>query len=250
MFKPKLKMPEEKGFFKENQPIQTLDQLKILYEDQYLVVVIKPAELQTVPGKTHLFSLKTLIQEKYPHATGSLIVHRLDQSTSGIVLIALDEKTHRYLSLAFENKLVKKRYQAVVLGACPQSKGEIQLPLRLDPFQRPTQVYDPIFGNEALTLFKCLHYDPILNHSYLLLYPHTGRTHQLRVHCAHHLGLGLPIIGDPFYASDLGRATSRLHLHANKIEFKHPLGKKLSFEDWADFEWFEQHPIHDQAILK
>ncbi len=237
MFKPKLKMPEmtTQSMFKENHPIASLDHLKIIYEDQDLLLVSKPSELLSAPGKTHEFSVKTMIARQYRKATGNLIVHRLDQATSGIMLIALNEKTHRYLSQAFEYKKVKKRYIALLSGHLQEQAGWISFPMRLDPFQRPTQIYDPLFGNEAITRFECLSYDPIKNQSKVHLYPETGRTHQLRLHCAHHLGLGMPIVGDPFYGHILGKESTRLHLHANQIQFKHPNGKEMCIEDDAEF---------------
>lgn len=201
------------------------DQLETVYEDDYLLVVNKPAGMLSVPGKTGQASVLSILQERYPDATGPLLVHRLDMATSGLLLAAKDKDAHALLQQQFESRSVKKRYIALLEGI-PQlaPKGFIRLPLRPDFDNRPLQMVDYEYGKPAVTRYEFL--DIIqsaakeLNTSTrVALYPETGRTHQLRVHAAHPEGLNCPIVGDPLY----GQAADRLYLHAESLQFQHPV---------------------------
>ncbi|MGY5353327.1 pseudouridine synthase [Wenyingzhuangia sp. IMCC45467] len=205
-------------------------ELEYIFEDDYMVVVNKPAEFLSVPGKTINDSVYLRIKQKYPNATGPLIVHRLDMSTSGIMLIALDKNTHEKLQSQFIKRQVKKRYVALLDGIVKEEKGTIELPLRLDIDDRPRQLVCSQHGKPAKTLWKVL--DRKNNKTRIYFYPITGRTHQLRVHASHPKGLNTPIIGDDLY----GTKNNRLYLHAEHISLTHPISKEtIEFKVKADF---------------
>jgi tRNA pseudouridine32 synthase/23S rRNA pseudouridine746 synthase len=195
-------------------------ELPIIYEDDYLLVVNKPAEFLSVPGKTIIDSVQTRIHHKYPLATGPLLVHRLDMSTSGIILIAKKKDIHESLQKQFLKRSVEKRYIALLQGYVKSSQGEIKLPLRVDLEDRPRQLVCYEHGKHALTKYEVL--ERTKGHTRLYFYPHTGRTHQLRVHAAHVSGLNAPIIGDDLY----GQKSDRLYLHAEYLSFWHPITKE------------------------
>lgn len=194
--------------------------LERVYEDQYLVVINKPAEFLSVPGKTITDSVYTRMLQDYPDATGPLIVHRLDMSTSGLLLIAKDKASHKKLQNQFINRTVKKRYVALLDGAVNYDKELIDLPLRVDLDDRPRQLVCEQYGKPAQTKFDVIEEKGGKTRVYF--YPITGRTHQLRVHAAHKLGLNAAIVGDDLY----GTTSTRLHLHAEQIEFSHPVTKE------------------------
>ena len=199
-------------------------ELKIIYEDAALIVVHKPTELLSVPGKEIKDAVYTRIKEKYPTATGPLIVHRLDMSTSGILLLTKTKEANKILQSQFVNRTIKKRYVALLNGNLSENSGTIKLPLRVDLDDRPKQLVDFTYGKAAETKWEVLRRENGKTRVYF--YPITGRTHQLRVHAAHTKGLNIPIVGDDLY----GRKESRLHLHAEFIEFLHPTtNKKMSF---------------------
>ena len=204
--------------------------LKVIYEDEVMLVINKPAEFLSVPGKRIKDSVYARFKNLYPKATGPLIVHRLDMSTSGLMLVAKNEETYVALQKQFINRTVKKRYVALLDGIVKQSKGEINLPLRVDLEDRPRQLVCYEHGKNAVTHFKVI---KIINKKTLIyFYPLTGRTHQLRVHAAHKSGLNTPIVGDDLY----GQKADRLHLHAEKIKFTHPVSKEnMVFCVDADF---------------
>lgn len=205
-------------------------ELQIIYEDDVLLVVNKPSEFLSVPGKEITDSVYSRIKEKYPNATGPLIVHRLDMSTSGILLLTKTKEANKVLQSQFINRTVKKRYVALLDGILSEKKGTIKLPLRVDLDDRPKQLVDFIHGKNAETNWEIINIENDKTRVYF--YPITGRTHQLRVHAAHKNGLNMPIIGDDLY----GKKTNRLHLHAEFIEFLHPsTNKKISFIIPADF---------------
>lgn len=205
-------------------------ELEILYEDKWLAVINKPAGMLSVPGKTETGSVYERIKISYPNATGPLIVHRLDMATSGLLLIAKTKEVHQHLQAQFKNRSVKKRYIALLDGSISEKEGLIELPLRLDPEDRPRQVVDAILGKPAITKYKVL--ASRTNQSRVAFFPLTGRTHQLRVHAAHPSGLNAPIIGDELY----GKKADRLYLHAEQLEFIHPVtGKLVVIEKKADF---------------
>jgi tRNA pseudouridine32 synthase/23S rRNA pseudouridine746 synthase len=195
-------------------------ELPIIYEDDYLLLVNKPAEFLSVPGKTIEDSVQTRIQHKYPTATGPLLVHRLDMSTSGIILIAKKKDIHESLQKQFIKRTVQKRYAALLQGYVKSSSGEIQLPLRVDLEDRPRQLVCYEHGKEALTKYEVL--ERKNGQTRVHFYPFTGRTHQLRVHAAHLSGLNAPIIGDDLY----GQKSDRLYLHAEYLSFWHPITKE------------------------
>lgn len=195
-------------------------QLEIVYEDDALLVINKPAEFLSVPGKTIADSVYQRIKDSHPDATGPLIVHRLDMSTSGIMLVAKDEETYVRLQRQFIDRTIKKRYVALLDGIVKQPKGTIDLPLRVDLDDRPRQLVCYEHGKHAQTHFEVL---SIKNkQTRILFYPITGRTHQLRVHASHASGLNIPIVGDDLY----GTKANRLHLHAEWIQFEHPVTRK------------------------
>ena len=238
------------------------DQLETVYEDDYLLVVNKPAGMLSVPGKTGQASVLTILQERYPDATGPLLVHRLDMATSGLLLAAKDKDTHALLQKQFEGRSVKKRYIALLDGI-PQvePKGFIRLPLRPDFDNRPLQMVDFEYGKPAVTRYEILSSPAVIQSeakdldnntlcdteilrrkaplndrgdacTRIAYYPETGRTHQLRVHSAHPDGMNCPIVGDPLY----GQASDRLYLHAESLVFKHPqTGQILKITATASF---------------
>jgi len=205
-------------------------ELKIIYEDDVLIVVNKPAEFLSVPGKEITDSVYGRIKEKYPTATGPLIVHRLDMSTSGILLLTKTKEANKVLQSQFINRTVKKRYVALLDGNLSENSGKIKLPLRVDLDDRPKQLVDFVHGKNAETDWEIIRREHRKTRVYF--YPITGRTHQLRVHAAHKNGLNTPIFGDDLY----GKKTNRLHLHAEFIEFSHPsTNEKISFTVDAEF---------------
>ena len=209
------------------------NKVEMLYEDREIAVIHKPEGLLSVPGKdTAQPSVYALMRSKYPEATGPLIVHRLDMSTSGVMMIAKTEFAYHRLQKAFLNHQIQKKYVAIISGKDIPEKGIISLPLMPDYLDRPRQIVDHKQGKEAVTEYEVL--EPVDDsHLRIALYPKTGRTHQLRVHCAHHEGLNAPILGDPLYGNE---KASRLHLHAEEITFEHPLtGKKITITRKADF---------------
>ena len=205
-------------------------ELEIIFEDEWLLVINKPAGMLSVPGKMDIDSVYQRIKKRNPDATGPLIVHRLDMATSGLLLIAKNKSVHQNLQAQFKNRTVKKRYIALLDGCIQEKEGQIKLPLRADPEDRPHQVVDPIYGKPAITQFIVL--DFTYNQTRIAFFPLTGRTHQLRVHASHPSGLNTPILGDELY----GKKAERLYLHAERLEFRHPTtGKQVSFEKEADF---------------
>ena len=209
------------------------NKVETLYEDREIAVIHKPEGLLSVPGKDAAQpSVYALMRSKYPEATGPLIVHRLDMSTSGVMMIAKTEFAYHRLQKAFLNHQIQKKYVAIISGKDIPEKGIISLPLMPDYLDRPRQIVDHEQGKEAITEYEVL--EPVDDfHLRIALYPKTGRTHQLRVHCAHQEGLNAPILGDPLYGNE---KAARLHLHAEEITFEHPLtGKNMTITRKADF---------------
>ena len=188
----------------------------ILYEDEWLVAVNKPAGMLSVPNAdNNAPSVLSWAQEHFPHATGSLVVHRLDMDTSGILLIAKDRHTFVLLQQQFEHRQIKKRYIAILDGLVATDKGTISLPLLPNINDRPRQMVAQN-GKTAITRYQVVTRQD--GHTRITFYPETGRTHQLRVHAAHPQGLNAPIMGDNLY----GKPADRLYLHAESICFVHP----------------------------
>ena len=208
------------------------EELDIVYEDAHLAVVCKPSGMLSVPGRNDRRSVLSLMKNRCPEAEGPMMVHRLDMSTSGLIVVAKTTTAYHHLQAQFAAHTVRKRYVALLDGRpeCP-AEGIISLPLRPDPLDRPRQVVDHKHGKTAVTRYEIVNTDSNGN-TLINLYPQTGRTHQLRMHCAHPDGLATPIVGDELY----GNAAARLCLHAERIEFTHPAtGKRMAFERKADF---------------
>lgn len=206
------------------------EKLNIVYEDQWLLIINKPVGMLSVPGKERQTSLYDLVRKAYPEAEGPMIVHRLDMATSGLLIIAKDKKTHQHLQAQFKNRSIRKKYIALLDGIVPEDEGTIELPLCPNPLDRPRQMADTQYGKPAITYYQVL--ERTDKYTRIAFYPHTGRTHQLRVHAAHPSGLHCPIIGDALY----GKKDKRLYLHAESIEFTHPVnGQSMCITKKADF---------------
>lgn len=204
--------------------------LEILYEDEWLAVINKPAGVLSVPGKINADSIHSRLQTLYPHATGPMIVHRLDMATSGLLLIAKTKDVHKHLQAQFRDRAIKKRYTALLEGNIKENTGVIDLPICPSPTDRPRQIVSTEHGKPAITRYEVIEHRK--GRTLVSFYPLTGRTHQLRVHSAHSLGLNAPIVGDELY----GKKADRLYLHAEYLEFKHPVsGKIIQIEKKADF---------------
>ena len=271
-------------------PIHEEEELEIVFEDEWLLVINKPAGMLSVPGKAEdRDSVYHRLKKKYPEATGPMIVHRLDMATSGLLLVAKTKEVHRDLQAQFANRSIKKRYVAVLDGAIIKTEketkpiaekaillaketvstkktakaertgntGRIELPLCLNPLDRPRQMVSSEHGKEAITEYQIISESERITsesentfnesnridesersinesrkYTRIVFYPLTGRTHQLRVHAAHPEGLGCPILGDELY----GKKADRLYLHAEYIEFRHPIyGNILCIQKEADF---------------
>lgn len=197
---------------------------RVVWEDATLAVIDKPWGMLSVKGKSGVRSVAEWAREKWPDATGPVIVHRLDQSTSGLMVIAKNKEAHAALQAQFIHRTVKKLYTALLDGRLEQTEGRISLPLKLDYENRPRQMI-AADGRSAVTLYRVAGYED--GRTRILFQPLTGRTHQLRVHAAAAEGLGCPIVGDDIY----GRGGGRLCLHASRLEFDHPaLGDRMTFE--------------------
>jgi len=212
--------------------------LEIVYQDTALLIINKPSEFLSVPGKNIDDSVYSRIKAQFPQATGPLIVHRLDMSTSGLMVIALTKRAHKNLQQQFISRTVIKRYVALIDGELIADAGTISLPLRVDLNDRPRQVVCYDYGKHAETSWQVVGRAEVMNQgettkfTRLHLYPKTGRTHQLRMHCAHIDGLNMPVVGDDLY----GKRANRLHLHAAYLAFLHPLTKeKMVFEVAEEF---------------
>ncbi len=199
--------------------------LKIVFEDESIIIINKPAEFLSVPGKSIDDSVYSRIRDMYPEADGPLLVHRLDMSTSGILLVAKNREAHRKLQDQFIRRKVSKRYVALLNGIVEKDEGSIDLPLRVDLDDRPRQMVCNTYGKSARTNYSVI--ERVNGKTRVYFYPVTGRTHQLRVHSAHSLGLNCPIVGDDLY----GLRAERLYLHAESLTFKHPTsGEMMTFQ--------------------
>jgi tRNA pseudouridine32 synthase/23S rRNA pseudouridine746 synthase len=196
-------------------------EIKIIFEDDDIVLVNKPHEFLSVPGKVSQYSIFSYIKNKYPNATGPLIVHRLDMSTSGIMILALNKTAHKNLQHQFLKYKIRKKYIAILDGTLEEDEGIINLPLRLDIDDRPRQMVCYEHGKKSTTKFKVLERKE--NTTKISFEPITGRTHQLRVHAAHVSGLNMAIKGDDLY----GKKDDRLYLHAAEIILQHPKNKSM-----------------------
>ena len=209
------------------------DGLDIIYQDDDILVLNKPAGLLAVPGRgaDKQDCLSSRVQSEYPEA---LIIHRLDMDTSGLMLMARNAAMQAKLGLLFEHRQIDKRYIAIVAGKLEQQHGEIKLPLITDWPNRPKQKVDHETGKPSLTFYKVLAHNAANQTSRVELTPQTGRSHQLRVHMQ---AIGHPILGDNLYASDeIWQKSDRLLLHAERLIFCHPAtGEQLKIENRAIF---------------
>jgi tRNA pseudouridine32 synthase/23S rRNA pseudouridine746 synthase len=184
-------------------------EIPVVYEDDALLVVNKPSGMLSVPGRIEDYSVEAVMRERYPD---SIVVHRLDMGTSGLLIVAKNGESYRILQQQFIRHEVKKKYVAL-LEHSGEGSGSICLPMRPDPMNRPRQVVDMNHGKRAATRYE------FIGNRLVALWPETGRTHQLRIHCAHPDGLENPIVGDELY----GTRGQRLCLHAAEIWFRHPV---------------------------
>ncbi len=191
------------------------DDLRIVFEDQWIVIVDKPVGLLSVPGKSDADSILAKLKKRYPQATGPLLVHRLDMDTSGLLLAAKDKATHAALQKQFAEHSIEKTYVALLEGLISEDEGQIELPMRVDIDDRPRQIHDPA-AKPASTRWRVVGREA--GRTRVEFFPFTGRTHQLRVHAAHAAGLNAPIVGDRLY----GHESERLLLHAESLTFTHP----------------------------
>ena len=204
----------------------TSHECETVYEDDVLCVVNKPSGMLAVPGKSGRESVLSVMRERYAESDSPLVVHRLDMDTSGLMVIAKTMSAYRHLQRQFARHEIRKRYVALLSHDLDQTGGTICLPLRPDLSDRPRQVVDEVYGRYAETRYERI------GPCRVALYPLTGRTHQLRVHCAHRAGLNNPISGDALY----GQRSDRLYLHAEEITFRHPVtGEWVSFKAEAAF---------------
>lgn len=206
-------------------------QMEIIYEDEWLAVTVKPEGMLSVPGKEERSSVAELMRRHWGKEGEALVAHRLDMDTSGLLLVARDAGICTQLQGQFARREVQKEYTALLDGVPRRPRhGTISLPLCPDIMDRPRQTVSHEHGKEAVTDYDIIATDG--RHTLIRLTPHTGRTHQLRVHCAHSEGLDCPIHGDALY----GQRAERLCLHAARITFTHPVtGKRMTFEDKAPF---------------
>lgn len=212
-------------------------ELRLVHIDQRFVVVDKPAGLLSVPGKGEdkADCVISRVRDLFPEATGPMVVHRLDMDTSGLLVVALDVGAQRDLSVQFQDRLTRKAYIALVDGVVTRDAGYVDLPLRVDWPNRPLQIVCMEEGRPAQTEYRVLARET--DRTRLELVPITGRTHQLRVHCADARGLGMPILGDRLYAHGPAREDHpRLMLHAAKLSVRPPGSKRLmDFESVVPF---------------
>jgi len=211
-----------------NPPLEPY--VSLLHRDADLLVLDKPSGLLSVPARHPALSdsLLTRVQKQFPQAS---IIHRLDKDTSGVVLMSLNRKAHAFVAAQFEARTVTKSYVAEVWGRVQDEDGTVDLPLAIDPHDKPRHRVDHEHGKPAQTRWHVLSHGE--NMTRLRLFPLTGRTHQLRVHMK---ALGHPILGDEFYADGPAlSASSRLLLHAEELSLRHPDGSDVTFTSPVPF---------------
>ena len=212
------------------------EELKIVYEDDAICVVDKPAGMLSVPGKDNVESVETIMRPRWHQYDGNpIMVHRLDRDTSGLMVVARTLEAYHSLQQQFACRTAAKRYEAVLDGVPALQQGTISLPLMPDITDRPRQRVDMEHGKPSVTTYRVV---STQNHRTLVwLFPHTGRTHQLRVHCAHPLGLATPILGDPLYGR--GTAAPRMYLNAAELEITHPVtGRRMQWKSESAFPFY------------
>ena len=209
---------------------ECLHEVNIIYEDESIIVVSKPSGLLSVPGKQGLPSVESMLSERYGKV---FMPHRLDQDTSGLLVVARTMEAYHHLQQQFIDHSVQKEYEAILDGIPHAEEGIITLPLRPDLMDRPRQLVDYEYGKTATTHYRIINIEN--GRTRILLVPHTGRTHQLRVHCAHKDGLGVPIVGDSLYGLS-GEGATRLLLHARRLVIQHPVTlRTMTFTDTTPF---------------
>ena len=199
--------------------------MPIVYQDKSIVVVDKPAGLLSVPGTSPgvFDSVQERVSALYAFAEGPLIVHRLDMATSGLLVLGLSEEPHRHLSVQFLRRRVTKVYEAILDGSPDHDRSEIELAFRKDFDDKPKQKLDAVDGKMGVTKWRVMGMEG--RHVRVEFFPLTGRTHQLRLHASHELGLGVPILGDALYGNK--DSAERLMLHARELVFEHPSTRRV-----------------------
>ena len=204
--------------------------IDIVYRDEAIIIVNKPSGVLSVPGRGEdkQDCIVNRVKRLFPLCIEQPSVHRLDMDTSGLLVLAFTQEVHRNLSIQFIKRQVHKRYIALLEGVVTATSGTIELAFRYDPEHKPRQKYDPVLGKWRTTKWEKVRVEPFGADkrlvSRILFTPLTGRTHQLRVHSAHELGLGHPIVGDPLYGTN--QKAPRLMLHAYEIQFTHPVSQE------------------------
>lgn len=211
-----------------------MKEVSIIHTDPEFLVANKPGGLLAVPGRgpDKQDCVVNRIKSLYPDCIEQPAVHRLDMYTSGIMLLARTKDAHRLLSIQFERRQVRKEYIALLDGIVEELQGTVTLAFRLDPKNRPRQVYDSERGETGISNWKKI--EATNGKTRVLFSPLTGRTHQLRLHSAHPLGLGIPIVGDSLYGH--GKEGDIMFLHASYLSFLHPTtGKRVEFISKPEF---------------
>ncbi len=209
-------------------------ELNIVADYPTFAVVEKPSGMLSVPGRgpEKFDSIASRFRDHFPEAIIQPAVHRLDMATSGLLVLAKTKESHRHISIQFQNRTVHKEYEALIEGVVESDGGTIELPFRLDPDNRPHQIYDTEYGKMGTTHWKKLGLED--GYTRVNFTPITGRTHQLRLHASHALGLGFPIVGDFLYGN--GIDTNQLKLHAYLLSFDNPeTGERLEFRSVVPF---------------
>ena len=206
----------------------------MIHTDPDFVVVDKRSGMLAVPGRgpEKVDSVADRVRRMFPGCIKQPAVHRLDMDTSGLMVLALSAEAHRNLSRQFHERLTRKKYVALLEGVPEDDSGTIELPFRLDVENRPIQIYDEVHGKVGITHWRKIAVEG--RYTRVEFVPVTGRTHQLRLHASHRLGLGMPIVGDPFYGS--GTGPGQLKLHACELGFSHPVsGQEQVFYSTPSF---------------
>ena len=209
-------------------------ELNIVHEDPDFVVVDKPSGLLSIPGKgpEKADCVAARVRERYPDCIEQPCPHRLDMDTSGLMVLGLTATSLRNLSIQFQQRTIGKRYIALLEGELAEDEGTIELPFRVDIDNRPRQIHDEVYGKVGVTHWEKLGVEN--GRTRIAFSPVTGRTHQLRVHSSHELGLGMPIVGDPLYGN--GTGPEQLKLHACALSFDHPVsGVRLTYKSDPPF---------------
>ena len=216
------------GAFHTQTHMESAPLLEIVHTDPVFVVVNKVSGMLAVPGRgpDKVDSVADRVKRMFPGCIEQPAVHRLDMDTSGLMVVARTAEAHRHLSRQFHERQTRKRYIALLDGVLHEERGTIELPFRLDVDNRPIQIYDEVHGKMGMTHWRRMAIEG--ERTRVEFIPVTGRTHQLRLHAAHEKGLGIAIVGDPFYGT--GTGPGQLKLHACELTFAHPVtGEEVTF---------------------